>query len=376
MAINESLLTSVLQGLQETQKTKQAIYEAILKKGVAQFPVSTKFSDYPKKILEIVTNQVSLETGAKFGYSNWTSLPDSVKNYIETRACTELGGLTNMFTYCQSLLLADLDVKGNANLDRMFYNCNSLQKVTLTNTGLTKSFSGTFSNCGKLSEVSMVVTYGSIFTSMFEGCTSLTYIPIAAPFNQDDTDCSSMYKDAGIQSKIDSSVIPNDNAIANASYMFKNCPIPSVQNLEMPVCHNMTGMFENDNPVTAVLTSVGKISSGYCKVMDSMFKGQSNLTTVTELDMAECTSATNMFYGCSGITSLTIKNLGGSPALKEMDFTSITNWDTTSLTATLDAVGNRSSYGESFILRFSSSVKSKITSAQISTLQSKGYTIA
>lgn len=92
--------------------------------------------------------------------------------------------------------------------------------------------------------------------------------------------------------------------------------------------------------------------------------------------MAECTSATNMFYGCSGITSLTIKNLGSSPALKEMDFTSITDWDTTSLTATLNAVGNRSSYGESFILRFSSSVKSKITSVQISTLQSKGYTIA
>lgn len=375
MAINESLLTNVLQGLAETQKTKQAIYEAIVKKGVAQFPVSTKFSDYPKKIEEIVTNQVSLDLGAKFGYSNWNTIPEAIKNYIETRACLELGGLTNMFTYCQSLISAELNVKGNISLDRMFYNCVSLQKVVLTGTGQTKSFSGTFANCSKLEEISMVITYGNTFTSMFEGCASLVNT-ISAPFNQDDTDCSSMYKDSGIKQIINNQVIPDQNSITNASYMFKNCPIQTVQSLDLHLCQNMTGMFENDNPVTALLLTVGTLNTSYCKIMDSMFRGQSKLTSIDKIDMAECTSASNMFVGCSSLTNLTIENLGQAASLTEMDFTSITNWESESLSNTINSMYNRSGYSGAFNLRFSSNVKSSLTSAQISTLQAKGYTIA
>jgi hypothetical protein len=59
-----------------------------------------------------------------------------------------------------------------------------------------------------------------------------------------------------------------------------------------------------------------------------------------------------------------------------MDFTSITNWESESLSNTINSMYNRSGYSGAFNLRFSSNVKSSLTSAQISTLQAKGYTIA
>jgi hypothetical protein len=109
---------------------------------------------------------------------------------------------------------------------------------------------------------------------------------------------------------INNQVIPDQNSITNASYMFKNCPIQTVQSLDLHLCQNMTGMFENDNPVTALLLTVGTLNTSYCKVMDSMFRGQSKLTSIDKIDMAECTSASNMFVGCSSLTNLTIENLG------------------------------------------------------------------
>ena len=91
----------------------------------------------------------------------------------------------------------------------------------------------------------------------------------------------------------------------SAEYMFYNCPVNELPQLDTSNVTNMSHMFT----ICANLTTIPQINTSNVTNMDYMFSGCTNLTTIPQLDTSNVTDMSNMFSGCRKIT--TIPQLNG-----------------------------------------------------------------
>ena len=241
--------------------TKDAIKQAIIGKGVEVSDTDT-FRSYADKITSIQTGgsgTVNIPDGTKFGYSTFTTVPDSIFPYLETQ-----NSMGNMFVNCSSLQTVPLFDTANVNdMHNMFSYCTSLQTLSLFDTSNVTIMNSMFYNCSSLQTVPLFNTSNvDDMNSMFNGCNSLQTVPLFDTSNVNDM-----------------------------GYMFSNCK--SLQTIPLFDTANVT-------------------------IMNSMFYNCKALETVPLFDTSNVTRMNSMFNGCTSLT-----NLGGLTGLKiDLDLSS------------------------------------------------------
>ena len=91
----------------------------------------------------------------------------------------------------------------------------------------------------------------------------------------------------------------------SAEYMFYNCPVNELPQLDTSNVTNMSHMFTS----CTNLTTIPQINTSNVTNMSLMFASCANLTTIPQLDTSNVTDMSNMFSGCRKIT--TIPQLNG-----------------------------------------------------------------
>ena len=149
------------------------------------------------------------------------------------------------------------------NMSKMFYNCKSIQSITLTNRNS--------------------YFYPNDVNSMFYNCNSL----------------KSLYLN-----KFDI------NKVVNMSYMFYNCIKLSTlsHNFGTSITKDMKGMFQNCESLTSI--SLSNFRSTAVQVTWNMFKGCKSLQTLNlgSFYTSNVVDMESMFEGCSSLVSLNLRN--------------------------------------------------------------------
>ena len=153
--------------------TKDAIKQAIIGKGVEVTDTDT-FRSYADKIKTIQSGgggTVNLPDGIKFGYSKFTTVPDSFIPYLETQT-----DLSKMFDGCRSLQTVPLFTTSSVtDMNSMFHTCTSLESVPSLDTSSVTDIDYMFAYCENLQTIPLLNVsnvYGTDY--MFWGCYSLT----------------------------------------------------------------------------------------------------------------------------------------------------------------------------------------------------------
>ena len=221
--------------------TKDAIKQAIIGKGVDVSDTDT-FRSYADKISSIQTGgggTVNIPDGTKFGYSTFTTVPDSIFPYLETQNsmgnmfvnCSSLqtvplfdtanvNDMHNMFSYCTSLQTLSLfDTSNVTDMGSMFYNCSSLQTVPLFNTSNVTDMGSMFSGCNSLQTVPLFDTSKATdMNSMFNNCSSLQTVPLFDTSNVDDM--NSMFYNC---KALETVPLFDTSNVTRMNSMFNNC---------------------------------------------------------------------------------------------------------------------------------------------------------
>ena len=86
----------------------------------------------------------------------------------------------------------------------------------------------------------------------------------------------------------------------SAEYMFYNCPVNELPQLDTSNVTNMSHMFT----ICANLTTIPQINTSNVTNMDFMFSGCDNLTTIPQLDTSNVTNTSYMFGYCTNLTTI------------------------------------------------------------------------
>ena len=109
----------------------------------------------------------------------------------------------------------------------------------------------------------------------------------------------------------------------SAEYMFYNCPVNELPQLDTSNVTNMSHMFT----ICANLTTIPQINTSNVTNMDYMFSGCANLTTTSQLDTSNVTDMRYMFNSCTNLTTIPQINTSNVTDMRYM-FNNCTNLTT------------------------------------------------
>ena len=109
----------------------------------------------------------------------------------------------------------------------------------------------------------------------------------------------------------------------SAEYMFYNCPVNELPQLDTSNVTNMGHMFTS----CTNLTTIPQINTSNVTNMDYMFSGCDNLTTIPQLDTSNVTNMSRMFSGCTNLTTTSQLDTSNVTDMRYM-FNSCTNLTT------------------------------------------------
>lgn len=155
--------------------TKDAIKQAIIGKGV-DVTDSDTFRSYADKISSIQTGggTANIPDGTRFGYSTFTTVPDSIIPYLESQT-----DMSNMFDTCSFLKTVPLfDTNKCTIFTGMFRNCvllNNIPLYDMSNATMANSMLEymTITDIPQFNTVNLKMA-----NSMFWSCTSLINVPL------------------------------------------------------------------------------------------------------------------------------------------------------------------------------------------------------
>ena len=184
----------------------------------------------------------------------------------------------------------------------MFQGCSSLTSVPLFNTAAVTSMANMFDGCSALTSVPLFNTAKvTSMANMFQGCSSLTSVPL---FNTVAvTTMSGMF--SGCSSLL-SVPLFNTSAVTTMDGMFYNCSsLISVPLFNTSLVTIMLEMFLG----CSSLTTVRLFNTTAVTTMAYMFKDCVTLTTVPLFNTAAVTTMGYMFSGCGALTSVPLFNV-------------------------------------------------------------------
>ena len=216
--------------------------------------------------------------GSIFGASTTTTYSPSLHYHYRTYVSN--GGYYVYWTYQIPYSLKHVVITGGGSIGELaFYNCDSLESVTITQ-GVTSIGSFAFDNCKSLTNIVVPNSVTSIGLSAFSGCTSLTSVTVP----------------------------------------FVGATKESTENTHFGYIFGGSNVYVPESIKTVVITGGEFIS-------DSAFSDCSSLTSVVIPDSVTSIGA-SAFYNCSGLTSAVIPDsvtyIGVSAFEKCTNLTSIT----------------------------------------------------
>ena len=231
--------------------------------------------------------------------------------------CEDLFNKFSKLTEIENLSL--LDTSQVTNMAYMFYGCNSLTSLDVSNfdTSNVTNMDYMFDGCEKLTTLDVSKFDTSQVTSvsdMFKYCSSLTSLDVSKFDTSKVTSMSGMFNDCKKLTTLDVSNF-NTSKVTNMSYMFRDCrslATLDVNNFDTSNVTNMAQMFY----WCIELTSLDVSSFKTLKVtsMQYMFGNCSSLTSldVSNFNTSKVTDMGDMFSNCSSLTSLDLNNFDTS----------------------------------------------------------------
>ena len=240
----------------------------------------------------------------------------------------DTGNVTNidyMFRDCKKLSSLDLSNFNTANVSNMrmmFYECRALTSLDVSSFDTSKvtNMEGVFANCIGLTSLDLrnfntenVTSVGDASFGIFAGCSSLTYLDVSSFDTSKVTSFTSMFN--GCSSLTTAGLIGLENFDTRSAYstknMFKGCS--SLESLDLShfdtsQVGNMEYMFQACIALTSLNVSSFDTSQGY--MMAGMFSGCSSLTSldVSSFDTSRWYTMSGLFSGCRALTSLDVSN--------------------------------------------------------------------
>jgi hypothetical protein len=196
-----------------------------------------------------------------------------------------LGGNTIRLGICERVNIGSIGVITNFN--NFFWQCHSLQSVSLFNTASGNNFSQMFRDCYMLKSIPLFVTSaGTNFSQMFFECRLLKTIPLL-----------------------------NTAIGTNFSQMFSNCrSLQTIPLINTILGNNFAQMFSGCNS----LSSIPLINTQAGLTFDSMFSECSSLQTIPLLNTAAGTNFYNMFQSCTNLTTIPLLNTSAATTVQRM----------------------------------------------------------
>ncbi len=196
-----------------------------------------------------------------------------------------LGGSTIRLGICERVNIGSIGVITNFN--NFFWQCHSLQSVSLFNTSAGTNFSQMFRDCYMLKSIPLFVTSaGTNFSSMFHDCRLLNTIPLL-----------------------------NTAIGTNFSSMFQNCrSLQTIPLINTILGNNFATMFSGCNS----LSSIPLINTQAGLTFDTMFGECSSLQTIPLLNTAAGTNFYNMFVSCTNLTTIPLLNTSAATTVQRM----------------------------------------------------------
>ena len=203
-----------------------------------------------------------------------------------------------MFYNCYDLVTIPIfDTSSVLSMNNMFYNCRSLQTVPLFDTSSVTTMVEMFRSCYDLVTIPLFITSSvTTMVNMFSYCHSLQTVPLFDTGIV--TDMNNMFYSC---SKIQSIPLFNTSLVTNMSYMCSACfLLKTVPLFDTSKVTNMSYMFQSSyNLQTVPLFDTSKVTT-----MLWMFSGCNSLMIVPAFNTSLVTTMTNIFASCSSLTKI------------------------------------------------------------------------
>ena len=202
-----------------------------------------------------------------------------LKDFLTTRGCKALfNGKVNLTYDTLSRIIKYDDTSNVTNMTGMFQGCSSLTTIPLLNTSNTTDMTGMFIGCTSLIKLPQLDTHSVInMYQMFGGCSNITSIPLL-----------------------------DTSSVINMSGMFVQCSLlESIPKFDTSKVTDMSLMFG----ACSSLISIPALDTRNVTNMYQMCKKCTSLQTIQGLDMRSVTDATEFVNGCSALTNITLKNV-------------------------------------------------------------------
>ncbi|MBD5508484.1 MAG: BspA family leucine-rich repeat surface protein [Lachnospiraceae bacterium] len=189
----------------------------------------------------------------------------------------------------ESIKTAEINVTGMTDASYMFYGCENLTNIGLTNFDT--------SNVTNMSH-------------MFSGCENLTALDVSHFNTSKVTDMNNMFDYCGSLTKLDVSHF-NTSKVTDMSFMFSGCvklTNLNVSNFDTSSVTDMSGMFSQCGGLTSI--DVTRFDTGKVTNMGGMFDSCGHLVklNVNNFDIGSVTNMSFMFYDCFNLTELDLSN--------------------------------------------------------------------
>ena len=233
---------------------------------------------------------------------------ESFKTYAPT-------SLEHFFAGCSTLeTISGLEYLNTANVTnmyRMFYECNKLSSLDLSNfnTANVTNMEEMFYSCQNLSSLDLSKFNTEKVTNMsgmFYGCQNLSSLDLSKFNTEKVTNMSGMF--AGCQ-KLSSLALStfNTKEVKHMNSMFESCSALSsldLSNFNTANVESMSGMFAGCQKLSSLTLS--NFNTANVEFMDNMFNGCSVLTSLdlSNFNTKEVRYMYSMFQACSALTTI------------------------------------------------------------------------
>ena len=223
-----------------------------------------------------------------------------------------------MFYECNSLTninLSNFNTENVTNMRSMFYGCKSLTNINLSNfnTQNVTNMSDMFFECKSLTNINL-----SHFNTqnvknmnyMFCGCNSLTNIDLSNFNTQNVTNMGNMFRGCNSLTNINLSNFNTEN-VTNMGYMFHGCNSLTNINLSNFNTKNVTDMSEMFDECSSLTNiNLSNFNTQNVTNMIGMFYGCKSLTNIdlSSFNTQNVKEMSSMFRGCKSLTNMNLSN--------------------------------------------------------------------
>ena len=233
---------------------------------------------------------------------------ESFKTYAPT-------SLEHFFAGCSTLeTISGLEYLNTANVTnmyRMFYECNKLSSLDLSNfnTANVTNMEEMFYSCQNLSSLDLSKFNTEKVTNMsgmFYGCQNLSSLDLSKFNTEKVTNMSGMFYGCQNLSSLDLSKF-NTKEVKHMNSMFESCSALSsldLSNFNTANVESMSGMFAGCQKLSSLTLS--NFNTANVEFMDNMFNGCSVLTSLdlSNFNTKEVRYMYSMFQACSALTTI------------------------------------------------------------------------